>query len=191
VRRGARLVILLAIAVAIVLTLTACAPEDAQTSPGYVSGDGTVTILDSTEQARVVELTGTSYAGDQVDVADYRGQVVVLNTWYASCPPCRAEAEDLVALDGQDGVQLIGINSRDDAGTAQAFERTFDVEYPSIDDTGGGAIAALQGLVAVNAVPTSIVLDPEGRVYARVLGRVEPSTLESLVADAAQVVDDA
>ena len=190
-RRGARLVLLLAIAVAIVLTLTSCAPEDAQTSPGYVSGDGTVTILDSTEQARVVELTGTSYAGDAVNVADYRGQVVVLNTWYASCPPCRAEAADLVALDAQDGVQLIGINSRDDAGTAQAFERTFDVEYPSIDDTGGGAIAALQGLVAVNAVPTSIVLDPEGRVYARVLGRVEPSTLESLVADAARVVDGA
>lgn len=188
-RRGARLILLLAIAVAIVLTLTSCAPEDAQTSPGYVSGDGTVTVLEGTTQARQVDLEGTSYAGETVNVADYRGQVVVLNTWYASCPPCRAEAPDLVALDARDDVQLIGINSRDDAGTAQAFERTFDVEYPSIDDTGGGAIAALQGLVAVNAVPTSIILDPEGRVYARVLGSIDGSTLGSLADDAAASVD--
>ncbi|MFV0287470.1 MAG: TlpA family protein disulfide reductase, partial [Demequina sp.] len=74
---------------------------------------------------------------------------------------------------------------RDDAATAEAFQRTFSVAYPSIDDSDGKATAQLQGLVAINAVPTTLVLDTEGRVAARVVGRVEPSTLESLVDAAA------
>jgi len=184
VRRGARVVLFLAIVLAIILAVAGCAPENAATSPGYVSGDGTVTILGGPD-APLVELTGTSYAGDPVDTADYRGSVVLINTWYASCPPCRAEAPDLVALDARDGVQLIGINSRDDAGTAEAFERTFSVKYPSINDANGAAVATLQGLIAINAVPTTLVLDPDGRVYARVIGRVEASTLAALVEDAA------
>lgn len=182
-RRGARVVLLVAILVAVVLALTSCMPEDAAQSPGYVSGDGTVTILNG-DDAPIVELTGTSFDGQAVDVADYRGHVVLINTWYASCPPCRAEAADLVALDALDDVQLVGINGRDDAETAHAFERTFGVEYPSIDDADGAAVATLQGLISINAVPTTLVLDPEGRVYARVIGRVEASTLSALVEDA-------
>jgi thiol-disulfide isomerase/thioredoxin len=184
VKRGARLVILIAIVAAIVFTLASCAPGDAVESPGYVSGDGTVTIFSESDQPDPLELTGTSFEGDPIDVADFLGQAVIVNTWYASCPPCRAEAPDLVAADARDDVQVLGINGRDDAATAEAFDRTFDADYPSIDDSNGEAIAALQGLIAVNAVPSSIILDPEGRIYARVIGRVEPSTLTSLLDDA-------
>lgn len=182
-RRGASLV---GLAIAGALTLVGCAPGDAAVSPGYVSGDGTVTEWAPEDRAEPVELTGTSFEGETVDIADHRGEVVLLNTWYAACPPCRAEAPDLVALDAQEGVQLIGINSRDDAATALAFDRTFSVEYPSIDDSDGRAIAQLQGLVAINAVPTTLVLDHEGRVAARVIGSVEPSTLRALVAAAGE-----
>lgn len=181
-RPAARLAILAAIVLAIVLTLVACTPPDAAQSPGYVSGDGTVTILDAGQQ---VELSGTSFAGEAVDVADYAGQVVLINTWYASCPPCRAEAPDLAELDAREDVQVIGVNGRDDAPTAQAFDRTFGIEYPSIDDSDGSATAALQGVIAMNAVPTTLVIDPEGHLYARIVGRAEPSTLRSLVDDAA------
>lgn len=183
-RRSARLVIFVALAAAIVFALVSCAPGDAVQSPGYVSGDGTVTIFTEAARPDPLELTGTSFAGDAIDLTDFRGQVVVINTWYASCPPCRAEVPDLVAIDARDDVQVVGINGRDDAGTAQAFNRSFEVEYPSIDDANGAAIAVLQGLVAVNAVPSSLILDPEGRIYARVIGRVEPSTLTTLVDDA-------
>lgn len=185
-KRSARMIVLAAIALAIVLWITACAPGEAAVSPGYVSGDGTVTEWAAEDRGEPVELTGTSFDDEAVDITEYRGQVVLLNTWYAACPPCRKEAPDLVALDAQDGVQLIGINSRDDAGTALAFERTFNVEYPSINDHDGKAIAQLQGLVAINAVPTTLVLDHEGRVAARVIGSVEPSTLQALVDAAGQ-----
>ncbi|WP_084124744.1 TlpA disulfide reductase family protein [Demequina sp. NBRC 110054] len=181
-KRGSRLIILAAIVVAIVLALAACAPEDAAQSPGYVSGDGTVTIFGESDP---LALTGTAYDGSEIDTADWTGEVVVINAWYASCPPCRAEAEDLAALDREDGVRFVGVNSRDSADTAQAFERTFGVDYPSIDDSDGAAMAQLQGVVSINAVPTTLVIDPDGNLYARAVGRIEESTLRSLVEDAA------
>ena len=98
----------------------------------------------------------------------------------------RRFAPDLVALAtdyADEGVRLLGINGTDDAGTAQAFERTFDVPYPSIADTDGQAVASLQGSVPLQAVPTTVVLDREGRVAARVLGLAEGSTLRAMVDD--------
>lgn len=177
--------VLLAVVIAVVLWLAACAPPDANTSPGYVSGDGAVTEWTVGERPGPLELSGTTLDGSTLDVADYRGEVVVVTTWYASCPPCRAEAPDLVELDALEGVSLVGVNVRDDADTAKAFERTFDVTYPSLDGRDGTAIAQLQGLVAVRAVPTTLILDPEGYVAARAVGRIEPSTLRALVTAAA------
>lgn len=153
---------------------------------GYVSGDRSVTTWEPGDRRGPVEISGTDYDGGRVDVADWRGDVVVLNTWYAQCPPCRAEAPDLVALadDYADrGVHVLGVNSTDDAGAALAFERTFAVPYPSLHDADGTAIAALQGVVPVQAVPTTVVLDADGRVAARVLGVVDPSTLRAVVDD--------
>ncbi len=180
-RRGARFILIAAIVLAIVFALVSCAPSDAATSPGYVSGDGTVTEWQPGERPGPVEVSGTALDGSAVDITDYRGEVVVLNLWYAACPPCRAEAPDLVAIDALDGVQVVGINTRDDAATGQAFEQTFGVQYPSILGDDGRAIASLQGLVAVNAVPTTLVLDAEGNVAARIIGRAEASTFQALV----------
>ena len=173
-------------------TLAACTPtvtggwdeEGAET--GYVSGDRSLTTWDAADRTGPVELSGTDFAGDPVDVADWRGDVVVLNTWYAGCPPCRAEAPDLVALatDYADaGVHLLGINSTDDAGAAQAFERTFAVPYPSVHDADGAAVAALQGVVPVQAVPTTVILDADGMVAARILGVIDPTTVRAVIED--------
>ncbi|NTV38450.1 MAG: redoxin family protein [Demequinaceae bacterium] len=179
--RKARLAVLLAIVIAVVLWLVACAPPDANTSPGYVSGDGAVTEWPVGSRPGPLALSGVDLDGKAVDLADFRGQVVIVTTWYASCPPCRAEAPDLVALDALDGVSVLGVNTRDDVDTAKAFERTFSVMYPSLNGADGTAIAALQELVAVRAVPTALIIDPDGYVAARSVGRIEPSTLRALV----------
>ncbi len=184
----------LACAVSAVLALGACSSPastgDGRTETGeqagYVSGDGSTRTWAPEDRGDPVALSGTDFTGAAVDVAGWRGDVVVLNTWYAACPPCRAEAPDLVALAtdyADDGVRLLGINGTDDAGTAQAFERTFEVPYPSLADTDGQAVAALQGSVPLQAVPTTVVLDREGRVAARVLGLAEGSTLRAMVDD--------
>ena len=70
-----------ALVLAIVLWLVGCTPGDAVDSPGYVSGDGTVTIFDD---GTALTLTGTSFAGDPVDTSDFKGQVVVLSYWAAT-----------------------------------------------------------------------------------------------------------
>jgi peroxiredoxin len=181
---------LLAVTALAVLLLAGCAPDSPSTTPddvegqGYQSGDGSTTTWAAGDRTGPLELAGTDFAGTAQDVAAWRGDVVVLNTWYANCPPCRAEAPDLAALStdyAADGVQVLGINRTDDAGTAQAFERQFEVPYPSLADTDGAAIAALQGTVPVNAVPTTIVLDRSGKVAGRILGLADPSTLRSMV----------
>jgi thiol-disulfide isomerase/thioredoxin len=115
--------------------------------------------------------------------------VVVVNFWYAACPPCRAEAPDLKALDEQfspDGVVFIGVNVRDSAPTAAAFAATFDIAYPSIlDATDRNVLSAFAGQIAPGAVPTTIILDREGRVAARIVGLIPSrTTLATLIEDA-------
>ena len=153
----------------------------------YVAGDGSVTQLAAGSRSEPVELTGTTAEGDPVNLADWRGSVVVLNVWYAACAPCRAEAPDLVALANEFSagpVKFLGINTRDDAAGAMAFQRTHAIPYASVlDAADGSALLALRGQVPPQAVPTTLVLDAEGRVAARVLGRVDGSTLRGLLDD--------
>ena len=154
---------------------------------GYQSGDGSTRTWRAGDRGEPVSLAGTDFAGAPVDVSAWRGDVVVINTWYAACPPCRKEAPGLVGLATKlapERVHFVGLNGTDDAGAAQAFERTFAVPYPSIADTNGAAIADLQGAVPVQAVPTTVVLDREGRVAARILGLADRSTLKALIDEA-------
>ncbi|MFV0252880.1 MAG: TlpA family protein disulfide reductase [Beutenbergiaceae bacterium] len=171
------------------LTLAGCGDGDAPTdSDGldadYISGDGSATEWPPSARTEPVELAGTTMAGDTVDLLDWRGAPVVLNFWYAACPPCRAEAPDLVALANQfepDGVRFLGINHTDQPETAQAFERTFDIPYPTLFDSDSAGVAAMQGMVPLQAVPTTVVLDAQGRVAARILGIAERSTLDAMI----------
>lgn len=181
-----RWLVVVGIVVGLVAALAACTPEDSGAGDvagqGYVSGDGSVQTYDAGDREGPVAVTGTDFEGNDVDSADWAGDVVVVNTWYASCAPCRAEAPDLVDLaSSKAGVQFLGINTEDDAGAAQAFQRTFEVPYPSIEDRSGTVIASLTGVVPLQAVPTTVILDQEGYVAARVIGQAEGSTLEALI----------
>ena len=169
--------------------LVGCAQESGAgdvVGQGFVSGDGSVQKWAPDDRKDPVAISGTDFEGNEVDVADWAGDVVVVNTWYAGCAPCRAEAPDLVELATTreaDGVRVLGINTEDDAGTAQAFQRTYDVPYPSVEDRTGEVVASLSGVVPLQAVPSTVVLDRDGRVAARVVGLAEGSTLDALVKD--------
>ena len=159
------------------------------TTENYISGNGTVTEIEPADRADVIDFTGATDTGETLSRSDHDGEVVVLNFWYAGCPPCRAEApalEEVAEAYADEGVQFIGVNVRDQAATSQAFARTFDVSYPSIVDTGSGTVQlALAGTIAPNSVPTTIVLDKQGRVAARILGGLDgASILRTLVGDA-------
>jgi len=81
-------------------------------------------------------------------------------------------------------VEFLGINSRDlDRAAAQAFQRRFEVPYPSIYDQQGKTLLAFRGTLSPNAIPSTVVIDAEGRVAASVIGEVSRSTLVGLVED--------
>jgi len=164
------------------------APDAATDAPGagYVAGDGSVETWVPAERGEPVDLAGVSYEQEDIDLSDFHGQVVVVNFWYANCPPCRKEAPDLAALSEQyepDGVRFLGVNHIDAPGTALAFERRFGIPYPSLHDSESAGVAAMQGVVPLRAMPTTVVLDREGRVAARILGLAERSILSALIAE--------
>jgi len=83
------------------------------------------------------------------------------------------------------GVTFVGIDSRDPSkAAARAFVRRFDVPYPSIYDQGGKTLLAFRGTLSPNSVPSTVVLDPQGRVASSVLGAITRSTLDDLVQEA-------
>jgi len=155
---------------------------------GYISGSG-VTEIGAAKRGAPVEFGGTTESGQKVDSSEYRGDVLVVNFWYAQCPPCRTEASDLQRLNEKyesDGVAFLGVNTRDQAAVAQAFDEEFGITYPSILDADGGAVQlAFSGSYRPNATPTTFVIDRQGRIAARIEGPInaQPSTLDTLIRD--------
>lgn len=152
----------------------------------YIAGDGSVMEIDPGERESPVEFSSTLFSGEDVNSADWRGTPVLLNFWYAACAPCRVEAPDLKDLHEEFGekMQFFGVNVRDTEGTAAAFERNFSIEYPSMEDRNGQVLQAMTDYVPPQAVPTTIILDAEGRVASRILGTAEHGTLKSLIESA-------
>jgi thiol-disulfide isomerase/thioredoxin len=153
---------------------------------GYIAGDGTIERLDPQDRSTPILLEGTTLEDEAWASQDQLGQVVVVNVWGSWCGPCVEETPDLVQVAGDVAaqglpVQFIGVNRRDSVPNAQAFEEVHGVPYPSLQDDGGRTLAQLQGLAV--ATPTTMVLDGQGRLAARVSGPVEASTLRGLVED--------
>ncbi|MEV7662959.1 TlpA disulfide reductase family protein [Paenarthrobacter sp. NPDC089316] len=174
--------------------LSACAQKDslaeqakAGDNKNYVAGDGSVTEFAKADRAAPVVLKGTLFNGAEVKPEDLKGKVTVLNFWFAACAPCRIEAPQLEALHQEykdQGVQFFGVNLRDEKATAEAFDKTFNLTYPSFNDKDGSVLLSVSGIVPPGAVPTTLVLDKEGKVASRVLGEIEKGTLKALISSA-------
>ena len=154
---------------------------------GYISGDGTVTVTPADRRGAPTSFSGPTLDGAPFDVTDHRGAVIVVNFWASWCPPCIREAPALQRVweDYQSrGVQFVGVDVGDNQAAAQAHERRFDVTYPSIEDSSGRVLLDFRGTLTPSSRPSTLVLDRAGRVAARVLGRVDATTLRALVGDA-------
>ncbi len=167
---------------------TACDSTEGTGDKGYISGDGTVSEVAPADRGDPVDLTGTDLDGAAVDLADLRGEVVVVNFWGSWCPPCRQEMPGLVdvAEDPATDARFLGVNVRDGSTeTAQGFERTFDVPFPTVWDPDGRALLSFPTAL-VRLPPTTVVLDREGRIAAYVIGPIPSElTLRELVASVA------
>ena len=184
-----------AAAVAALTLLAGCTNDplaeqySAGTTKNYISGEGTISEIAPADREAPVSFAGVTDSGEEVGSDDYAGEVLVLNFWYAGCPPCRVEAPDLEKLNASfagEGVSFLGVNVRDQAAQSLSFAEEFGITYPSVmDSDDGNLLLAFSGTVAPNAVPTTLVIDKEGRVAARILGGIEgTSNLRTLINDA-------
>lgn len=180
------------------LVLGGCAANDPlaveSTEKNYTSADGTITEIPAGNRGEpiVFESTNTTN-GTPISSKDFLGNVVVVNFWFAACPPCRYEAPDLSDLAttyANDGVQFLGVNVYDGLAGAQSFEKSFGIPYPSVLDADDGAVRlSFANELPPNGVPTTLILDRKGRVAARVSGAIMDratfeSMLDSVVAEA-------
>ena len=147
-----------------------------------------VTQIAPADRTELPTVTGTSLDGEPLSTTDFRGQVVVVNVWGSWCAPCRSEAPALQAASEKTKgkAQFVGITTRDnDPAQARAFVRAFGITYPSIYDPKGSALLAFAGTLPPSAIPSTLVLDTEGRVAVRVLGEISELTLVAIIDDVA------
>jgi thiol-disulfide isomerase/thioredoxin len=152
---------------------------------GYISGDGSTVELTPEQRTDPVEFEGVDENGGAISSADFLGSVYVVNFWWAGCAPCRVEAPDLAALSEEyDEVPFLGVNTQDGPDNARSFSEEYGIEYPSIldvDDVSVQLAFAGSGMPP-NAVPTTLVMDREGRVAGRVSGLIsDPSILSAMI----------
>ena len=193
--RGTRFRALLALPAAAALLLAGCSttgadePTRGADQQGYVGSDGALTRIAPDQRTPGPTVSGTQLGADKtISTADYPGKVLVLNVWGSWCPPCRQEAAGLQAASvaTKADAQFVGINTRDFSPAApEAFLRTSGVTYPSIFDPSGQSLLQLAGQVPPSAIPSTLVLDRQGRVAIRVLGTVSEKTLTAMVGEVA------
>jgi thiol-disulfide isomerase/thioredoxin len=166
------------------LAVAGCSDLQGTDGKQYVGGDGQIVVIEPEDRDGPVEASGPDLNGDELDLADYRGRVVVANLWWSGCGPCRQEMpllDDVVGEFGDDAV-LLGINTRDpSADNALAFMRGVGVDFPSFYDQGGEVLLEFPR-IRPGSLPSTAVLDGEGRLAALVSGEVtSPVTLRDVI----------
>lgn len=174
-------------AVAGLAVLAGCGgAETNSTQGGYVTGNNLITVVEPGERKPAPSIEGTDLDGRPLSLDEFAGKTVVINVWGSWCPPCRKEAPDLDATARKlkdDGVEFLGIAVRENAPASRAFNEAQDISYPSLTDPSGRTLLGFAQNLPSQAIPTTWVIDEQGRVAARILDDTTESTLTSLIED--------
>jgi len=168
----------LAIVLILALALTGCGNAKQVATKSYVAGNGTVTFIESKDRKTAPVLTGLTLDGENLQVP--HGGIVVVNVWASWCAPCRAEAPTLAALANKyQGVVFVGVLTRDSEVAARAFEKRFQIPYPTLVDDS--VLLGFRDTLSANAIPSTIVIDKKGMVAARISGQITVASLSELI----------
>ncbi len=161
------------------LTLTGCSGGGTSSNEeSFVSGDGSTTFIKISDRKIAPTISGLTLSGTQYTYT--KDKVAVVNVWASWCAPCRAEAPTLAALANKyTDVAFIGILTRDNPATAEAFQRRFKLPYPTVIDDS--ILIGFKGSLPANAIPSTVILDKKGKVAARISGTVTVAALSELI----------
>ncbi|MEV4293718.1 TlpA family protein disulfide reductase [Microbispora rosea] len=180
-----RLTALVAAAVAATALAGCAGGQAAQPRSGdtrFVAGDGRVEFFAAAQRHKAPVVEGQTLDGGTATLT--AGKVHVLNFWASWCAPCRAEApvlKDIASTSKSKGVEFLGVNFKDLKASAQAYDRSIEPGYPSIYDQSGKVLLQFQGTVPPAAIPSTLIIDAQGRIAARALGAVKYDDLLSAV----------
>jgi len=151
-------------------------------SLGYYNNSDAVTkILKPQYNLQVVDLTAkninpnSSYKS--IKLSDFKGKTVLLNFFATWCPPCRSEIPTIVkfANNHKNNFVVIGVNmSQGNGQDIQSFIKEFDIKYPIIDGT-----MQIASSYSIMGLPTSLVIDPNGRLVATQIGEINETFLSN------------
>jgi thiol-disulfide isomerase/thioredoxin len=162
------------------LLLTGCAGGgiSAQNENSFVAGSGNATFVKKSERKDAPNISGTTLnSGDKTLNLN---QVTVINVWASWCAPCRAEAPVLQDFSIKyPQVQFAGILTRDNLSSAKAFYENFQLTYPTFTDDS--LLLGFSGSIIPNAIPTTLIIDKNGKVAVRISGEVTVATFQKLL----------
>ncbi len=169
---------LIALTIFSLISLTGCGGGTSTPEESFIEGSGAVTFIEIAKRNPAPALSGMTLSGKTFIFNP--GQVAVVNVWASWCSPCRAEIPTLIELSKQySDVQFMGILTRDNPATAEAFSRRLAMPYPTfIDDS---LLIGFKGTLPANAIPSTVLIDKRGNVAARISGEVTLTALSKLI----------
>jgi thiol-disulfide isomerase/thioredoxin len=169
----------IALMFASVILLSGCSNGGAsKAEESFIAGSGAVTKIAQSDRIAAPTISGMTLNGTQFTLT--QGKVAVVNVWASWCSPCRAEEPTLSALAKKYvDVQFVGILTRDNPVNAEAFTRTRKTPYPTLIDDS--ILIGFRKSLPANAIPTTVVLDKNGKVAARISGSVTVASLSHLI----------
>jgi thiol-disulfide isomerase/thioredoxin len=183
------------LAASVSMLLTGCTatsgddPSRGAGQAGYPQSERNLTRVAPEQRKLLPEISGPALGAEStLSSRDYPGKVVVINVWGSWCAPCRSEAPELQAASEQtkESAQFLGITSKDyDPAPALAFTRAFSITYPSIFDPTGRVLLDFASVLPPSAIPSTMIIDSDGRLAARVLGPISTTTLVNMITDVA------
>jgi thiol-disulfide isomerase/thioredoxin len=139
-----------------------------------------VTTYPAGKRTALPDLSGDTLTGAPLALSQERGHVLVVNFWASWCGPCRGEVpgleQEYQAFQGR-GVDFVGVDVADQAAAASSFAHSYGMSYPSLQDPQQQLILQLKQIVPPDDVPSTLVVDPQGGIAARIIGPVTQAQL--------------
>ena len=162
------------------LLLTSCSGGglSAENENSFISGSGIATYVDKSERKSAPTLSGQTLTSGEISLEPKK--VTVVNVWASWCAPCRAEAPVLQEFSiNYPEVQFAGILTRDNISSAKAFYENFKLTYPTFTDDS--LLLGFGGSLIPNAIPTTLIIDKDGKVAVRISGEVTVAGLKKML----------